>query len=288
MIRSALSVAELGFKGSPVSYRRFVRPTRENWTISQWVTWVESQGFAPSVTSAEVGVCAVCRAPTPIGSQGTHFERCFPCNKHYSTVLNGFIPICYSVNDGLEGALWRVKNEESSSWLQLPLASLLWAFLDSHLKCIEDAYGGPFDMGVTVPSSKQRNGINHLDDLLSCVKTWPVVWVQNVLIKTRSESASERRQRIVPDLFVADPSVNGKRILILDDTFTSGGSMASAAYALREAGAARVVGISFGRQLNSNREEARDLIAELPRRTLDLDTCPVHGLSDFDIFLMGG
>ncbi|MET7609838.1 phosphoribosyltransferase [Streptomyces seoulensis] len=104
----------------------------------------------------------------------------------------------------------------------------------------------------------------------------------------RGESAAERRQRIVPDLFTADPSVNGKRVLLLDDTFTSGGTMASAARALREAGAACVIGISFGRQLNANREEARDLIAELPQRSLDLETCPVHGLSDFDLFLMGG
>jgi predicted amidophosphoribosyltransferase len=160
--------------------------------------------------------------------------------------------------------------------------------LDSHLKCIEDAYGGPFDMGVTVPSSKQRNGINHLDDLLSCIKTWPVAWKQGVLTKTRSESAAERRQRIVPDLFAADPSINGKRVLLLDDTFTSGGTMASAARALRDAGAVCVIGISFGRQLNANREEARDLIAKLPQRSLDLETCPVHGLSDFDLFLMGG
>jgi predicted amidophosphoribosyltransferase len=192
------------------------------------------------------------------------------------------------VHDGLEGALWKVKNDASSGWLQLPLASLLWTFLDKHLKCIEDAYGGPFDMGITVPSSKQRNGINHLDDLLSCIQTWPVAWRQGILSKQRGEAAAERRQRIVPDLFAADPGVNGKRILLLDDTFTSGGTMASAARALRDAGATCVVGISFGRQLNVNREEARDLIAELPRRSLDLETCPVHGMSDFDLFLMGG
>lgn len=270
-----------------MSYRRFVRPTREDWTIDQWVAWLKSQDFTPSVTPSEVGVCATCRAPTPIGSQGTHFARCFLCNSQYSTVLNGFIPICYSVHDGLEGALWRVKNEESSGWLQLPLASLLWKFFDSHLKCIEDAYGGSFDMGVTVPSSKQRNGINHLDALLSCIKAWPVAWRQGVLAKTRSESAAERRQRIVPDLFAADPSVNGKRVLLLDDTFTSGGTMASAAHALHDAGAVCVIGVAFGRQLNANREEARELLAELSQRSLDLETCPVHGLSDFDLFLMG-
>jgi orotate phosphoribosyltransferase len=108
------------------------------------------------------------------------------------------------------------------------------------------------------------------------------------LVKNRNESAAERRQRIVPDLFTADQSVNGKRVLLLDDTFTSGGSMASAAHALREAGATSVVGIAFGRQLNASREEARDLISELPQRPLDLDTCPVHGLSDVDLFFMRG
>jgi len=287
VIHGALPVADRGFKGSFVSYRRFVRPTRENWTIDQWVAWLKSQNFTPSVTPAEVGVCAICRAPTPIGSQGTLFARCFPCNTQYSAVLAGFIPICYSVQEGLEGALWRVKNEESSGWLQLPLASLLWTFLRNHLACIEDTYGGPFDIGVTVPPSKQRKGKNHLDALLSRIDTWPITWEPDVLIKTRSESAAGRRQQIVPDLFEADPNVSGRRILLLDDTFTSGGTMASAARALRDAGAACVVGISFGRQLSANREEARDLIAELPQRSLDLETSPVHGLHDFDLFLMG-
>lgn len=272
-----------------MSYRRFHRPTRETWTTAQWVAWLESQGFTPSVTPREVGVCSICRAPTPIGAQGTHYARCFTCNNgQYSTVLSGFVPICYSVHEGLEGALWRVKNENANGWLQLPLASLLHTFLDNHLKCIEDAYGGAFDVGVTVPSSKQRNGVNHLDSLLSCVRKWPIKWERDILTKMRSESAAERRQRIVPDLFAADPSVNRKRVLLLDDTFTSGGTMASAAHALRDAGATCVVGISFGRQLNSNREEARDLISELPQRPLDIETCAVHGLSDFDLFLMGG
>ncbi|MGW0934779.1 phosphoribosyltransferase [Streptomyces sp. NPDC002666] len=158
--------------------------------------------------------------------------------------------------------------------------------MENHLECIEHAYGGPFDMGVTMPSSK-GNGTNHLDDLLACIQKWPIVWRQGVLTKKRSEAAADRRQQVVPDLFAADPDVNGKRVLLLDDTFTSGGTMASAARTLRDAGAACVIGISFGRQLNANREEARDLIAELPHRSLDLETCPVHGLSDFDLFLMG-
>lgn len=272
-----------------MQFRRFARPNYANWTIRQWVTWLENQNFTPSVSPDEVGVCSICRAPTPIGKQGTHFQRCFPCNNgNYSAVLDGFIPICYSVKDGLEGALWKVKNDVSSGWLQLPLASLLSTFLYNHLECIEHAYGGKFDLGVTVPSSKPRNGTNHLDDLLSCIDRWPVAWEQGVLTKTRNEPASDRRQQIVPDLFIADSNVSGKRIILLDDTFTSGGSMASAAHALRGAGARSVVGIAFGRQLNVNREESRELISELPRRHLDLDTCPVHGMSDFDLFLMGG
>ncbi|WP_432423043.1 ComF family protein [Streptomyces pseudovenezuelae] len=231
----------------------------------------------------------MCLGPTPIGPQGTHYARCFACNNgRYSTVLDGFVPICYSVNEGLEGAIWRAKNDDLNGWLQLPLASLLWTFLNNHLECIENAYGGKFDIGVTVPSSKERNGVNHLDALLSRIEKWPINWKQGVLVKNRNEPAAERRQRIVTDLFTADQSVNGKRVLLLDDTFTSGGSMASAAYALHEAGATSVVGIAFGRQLNASREEARELISELPQRPLDLDTCPVHDLSDIDLFFMRG
>ncbi|WP_345636310.1 ComF family protein [Streptomyces thinghirensis] len=259
-------------------YQTFVRPKHAGWKTTDWVTWLTEQHIAPSVMANEEGTCALCRAPTPTDAHGVHYTRCFNCQKQYASVLDGFVPICYSVHDGLEGMLWRVKNSPGYEWLRAPLASLLWHFLERHLSCMERAYGGPFDVFTTVPShSETRGGRNHLPLLLQSVTALNDLWTEGALTKKHSNKAGERRRKISTDLFSASEDVAGKRILLLDDTFTSGGTLASAAYALKQAQASTVVALAFGRQLHSDWDEHRYLIEQLPDRSLDLQECAVHG-----------
>ncbi|MEU4887534.1 ComF family protein [Streptomyces xinghaiensis] len=191
--------------------------------------------------------------------------------------------MCYSVHDGLESLLGRVKNDDHYRWLRYPLASLLWAFTRDHLPCIEGNFGGTFDLRVTVPSHRDtRAGVDHLNEIIRCVPDMTPLWEKDILQKQRPDKATTRRREIVPGLFSADPSVRGKRILLLDDTFTSGGTMASAAYALKRSGAIRVIGLAFGRQLNKTWEEHKDLISQLPDRELSLASCAVHQKDDWE------
>jgi hypothetical protein len=196
--------------------------------------------------------------------------------------------MCYSVRDGFEGMIARVKNEPSKyGWLKYPLGSLLYSYMQRHLGCIENAYGGSFDLKVTVPSSKRRPSAgNHLDELIGCIRGMSSEWEGEILRKVGGGEAASRRNKIVEDMFLSSPSVSGKRVLILDDTFTSGGTVASAAYALKSAGATAVVACTFGRQLDGNWKESAELISSLPSRALDLSTCAVHGLSAADLFIM--
>lgn len=261
-----------------MSYRRFTRPDDQGWDTGDWMEWLRGQQVAPPVTAEEVGTCSLCRAPTPVGAMGTPYEQCYNCKHEYSLVLDGFVPMCYSIHHGLEGLLWCAKNEPDDAWLRLPLSSLLWSFTHKHLKCIEDAYGGGFDVRVVIPShSSTRGGVNHLERVVKAVPRMAKQWEFGVLRKSLLSKADSRRRKIVPNLFAADGSVAGKRVLLLDDTFTSGGTMASAAYALKDAGAAAVVGLAFGRQLHVGWGDSQDLISSLPGRDLDLIDCAVHG-----------
>ncbi|MFZ4178434.1 hypothetical protein [Streptomyces sp. E1N211] len=260
-------------------YRTFVRPNHAGWKTTDWVAWLTEQHVAPSVTADEEGTCALCRAPTPTDARGVHYTRCFNCQKQYASVLDGFVPMCYSVHDGLEGILWRVKNSPGYEWLRAPLASLLWEFLGRHLSCIEKAYGGPFDMLTTVPThSETRGGRNHLSLILQSITPLNNLWTEGVLTKNYREKAGERRRRISTDLFDCSANLEGKRILVLDDTFTSGGTLASAAYTLKQARASTVIALTFGRQLHADWDEHRYLIEQLPYRNLDLQECAVHGV----------
>ncbi|WP_368661746.1 ComF family protein [Streptomyces sp. NA02950] len=101
-------------------------------------------------------------------------------------------------------------------------------------------------------------------------------WSHGILVKNSTKKANERRRKITPDAFSASDVVKGARVLLLDDTYTSGGTLASAAHALKVRGATRVVGLTFGRQLGDEWEDSRRIIDDLPRRTLDLSQCAVH------------
>lgn len=268
-----------------MSYRRFARPNDHGWTTADWIGWLQEQHVAPSVLSNDEGICSLCRAPTRIGPHGTPYERCYECRHTLSTVLDGVVPMCYSIHDGLESILWRSKNQPSDSWLRLPLGSLLWTFMKKHFECIEGFYGGAFDVHIAMPSHPStRGGVSHLDTLIGNVHGFANFWDSDVLTKNDASKAGARRGRIIPDLFTAKPVVSGKRVLLFDDTFTTGGSMASAAHALKRSGAVSVVGLTFGRQLNAEWKDSKDFVASLSSRELEIDECAVHEGRPMDLF----
>lgn len=284
-VRLAWRWGRAACRGSRLSYRHFLRPNDRNWSTGNWVQWLREQHAAPSVLPEDAGTCSLCRAPTRVGPQGTPYERCYDCRHTLSSALDGFVPICYSLNAGLEGILARVKNEPSYVWLRLPLGSLLCTFMAQHLQCVEKFYGGEFDLRVAIPShSSTRGGLRHLDAVIDAVRNFSSEWTSGVLVKNEASKAETRRAQIVPGLFTASPAVMGRRILLFDDTFTTGGTMASAAYALKQAGASSVVGISFGRQLKADWKDSREFAASLVDRELEIDKCVVHGGRQADPF----
>jgi hypothetical protein len=268
-----------------LSYRRFLRPNDRNWTTRDWVQWLREQHVAPSVLPEDAGTCSLCRTPTRVGSQGTPYDFCFNCWNTFSSVLDGFVPICYSLHGGLEGILANAKDTPSDAWLRLPLGALLWTFMEQHLRCVESFYGGEFNLRIAIPShSSARGGVCHLDAVIKSVRDFSAEWASGVLVKNDDSEAGTRRNEIVPGLFTASPSVKGQRILLFDDTFTTGGTMASAAYALKQADAASVVGLSFGRQLRADYKHSTAFVAALAGRELEIDNCVVHGGRPADPF----
>lgn len=112
--------------------------------------------------------------------------------------------------------------------------------------------GGDFDAVTFVPVSRRRNFERGFDQarLLAeaAAKTWGLK-AQPTLKKLRHTRAQSSlndpaaRKKNVKDVYaVLHPDrVRGRRFLLIDDVCTTGSTMASAAGALMEAGAARVV-----------------------------------------------
>lgn len=157
--------------------------------------------------------------------------------------------------------LWQYKSPRPAGEATAALLALLLVFLRDHGACgwRSAGFGGPSHVAV-VPTAKGRPGVHPLRRLIAPYLGWP--WAE---LAARPD---QRERDLDPDRFDAAP-VPDARVLLVDDTWTTGASAQSAAMALRRAGARSVVTVVIGRHV---RQAALDL-ASMPFR---LDTCAAH------------
>lgn len=282
-----------------MAYRAFERPKSSSWNSNRWVGWARQANLLFDVRpDISEGVCDTCWGGTrksrevhvPMASATgsvtfqvmlTRWPRCYNC--HHFGGFEGVIPISYSAADGLEAAIWRAKNDPDHRWLNLPLAALLHRFIKAHLACIEETWGR-VDIIAPVPShTRARFGWDHMRYLVDRVKNRPFAerWADGLLEKVDLSTAGTRRGAAVRGLFrVARgrPAIAGKRVLLIDDTFTSGGTLRSAGLAIEAAGGLLPVALSIGRQVKPD-EYGAHIVDDMHRRrpAFDLTLCAVHG-----------
>lgn len=191
------------------------------------------------------GVCDVCFTFTDGHS------RCQSCART-PQALDVLAPISYSVGAGqLHHVLAAYKRHDGQvrHALSTQLAAVLWRFLSSHEQCVARAAGVPtFDLVATVPSGHDERDASH-----------PLRWmVSEAVAPTRARHRrllGRSAVAVVPHEFdrrryEATDEAAAKTVLIIDDTWTTGANVQSAATALKEAGARKVAAVVIGRHLN--------------------------------------
>jgi len=151
-----------------------------------------------------------------------------------------------------------------------------------HDPCIRAAeLGGDWDVVTYVPSTKQRPGVHPVTDVALNVAR---------VAADRADGSPRRIKRVslaagplnaerianldrfaVPD--AARPVIDGKRVLLVDDTWTTGTSQQSAAAALKAAGAASVTGLCVARWLSWRWESEIPLIKHVIAAPYDPFRC---------------
>lgn len=238
-----------------MTYRDFAMPdfaTQEH-LVSDWMDWMESSLVLIPTAPRPADSCRICQGA--VGPKGDVFwDRCFQC-RGYDEHLDAFVPITYSVASGLESVLHCFKDfGDQYAWMASPLGCLLHSFLSKHRGCIERKAHGGIDVAAYVPSNRQERTFSQLDRMIDAVKgspvRWSLPWDPGVLQRDFSEERPGRAE-VKPVAYTVNAgAVTGKRVLLLDDTWTSGSSLVSSAAALKGAGASYVVGLTIGRQLN--------------------------------------
>jgi hypothetical protein len=171
-------------------------------------------------------------------------------------------PIAYAVRGGQFAIdLWRYKSDRADAAESAArLRAMLAAYLVDHGESVWRAAGMAAAPAVAavVPSGRGRPGGHPLPGLVrSCVD------VPLVGLSVAPEEAAHARG-VDPRWLRVDGLVAGADVLVVDDTWVSGGSAQSAAVALKLAGARRVAIIVLGRHVNPDDPRSAQFPGSLP------------------------
>lgn len=202
-----------------------------------------------------IDVCPMCRA-----GKGPRQKLCSSCSKTSRQVenpLHTVIPISYYVKPDddepsgpFRAAVHGYKESDDPverAELGLVVGGILARYLYEHGDALADVFG-EWDEIVAVPSTKSP----------------PPSTLARILKATYSDFVSEPVElltngpgrmdfvRAAEDGFSLTTDVDGARILLIDDTFTTGARTQSAAHALHAGGAEVVVGLTVARKIRVN------------------------------------
>jgi len=215
-------------------------------------------------------VCEVCFTFT----QG--YPRCYACAQ-MEQWCSAVAPISYSPQFGqLHNALAAYKRTSGAATLRLQrdLAAVLWRYLREHEPCLSAAAGvDGFDLVTTVPSSDHARDADHPLRRIAGELVAPTRERYERLL--RRSTATVAGRDFSPEKYVVRRGLAGESVLLIDDTWTTGASVQSAAAALRGAGAARVAAVVVGRHVRPKFQENERRLRAIPR-PFDWSTCAWH------------
>lgn len=193
--------------------------------------------------------CRTCHGPA-----GAGFARCHQCElarRAAGGLLADTVAVAgYAVRGGpLAGDLRRYKSggagEAAVAQSRARLGALLARFLRQHGEAVWQAAGmaaGPAAVAV-VPTGQGRPGPHPLLGIVGSCLPLP-------LIPLAVNPAVPHGRGVSVGWLVAGRAAAGADVLVVDDTWVSGGSAQSAAAALKLSGAGRVAVVVLGRHVN--------------------------------------
>lgn len=230
-----------------------------------------------NIVAAGPGICQVCW-----GFIDPDYETCFKCG-HQLDCLDVMVPITYSEHLGqMHLALRNYKDANSAAIRRhdaIRLAAILWRFLREHESCVARAANvDSFDLVTIVPSSKpERDKHSAFAELTSWIEP-----IKSRLRRTLEPTGEVEGRNFDSNRYRSIAALSGKSVLLLDDTWVTGGHAQAAAYALTTAGAQKVALIVIGRHFRRDYEPVQgsgetcgDIFDTLPA-DFDWATCAVH------------
>lgn len=214
--------------------------------------------LVPVPAPTQMGICPVCHS-----SRTDDYRTCYPCSQAHVLDPPSILPITMSVSGNTVHRHLRMYKDapdaQTRERLTMRLAALLSLFMEKHAVCV-----GVWDVATCVPSPAR-------------VAMAPVVAKIRLFYERDTRALLSRAgagDRVLdPEQFEVVGGVEGKRVLLLDDTFTTGAKLFSAVAALRLAGAEVVGPVVIGRHVQPSWEPSERMLRWLGDRRWDDTKC---------------
>lgn len=200
------------------------------------------------------------------------FQNCYQCGNDYAyrdetSDLRGFVSYGWD-NSQSATVMYGYKDALGNRQAQRVVNVMLFYALHEHFGCTAHPQYGQPSMWATVPSLRQRPHPPVLHSMTASL-------LRNMPEAQMVASADVRSPRSLrPENFTVISPVTAMHILLIDDTWTTGGHAESAAAALKRAGAARVTLLVLARWLDPRRGNTEEFIRTELTQDFDPDLCP--------------
>lgn len=216
--------------------------------------------------------CHVCA--TPVGG----YPMCYRCQEHHATygdrLADAIAPLTYVIPGRQSGYAMRGYKALSPVGEHLELVTMLGIVgIGLHSSCAARLADIPISHWSTVPSLPASSRDHPLRGIVVAAA------LDAGEASLRASADAARPRDLDEDHFSTAPLPRGSHVLLVDDTWTSGGHAQSAALALRSAGASHVSVIVFARWLREDFGENAKFIRGHLVRDFDPGVCPWTGSS---------
>lgn len=222
-------------------------------------------GFLRNVQWADPATCGTCA-----GIPGVGYSTCYRCASRSGSpgLLDNLGLVTYAFDGTQAGHMMYAYKAKGATTAEL-VASLLTYAVVGHWSCIAAGSGSVPDAWAYVPSLSGRHGVHPLEAIatkfMGAVPLVPVA---------QGSPTGDRRTFRADNFLVGDTSA--RHVLLLDDTWVTGGHMQSASAALKRAGVQIVTGLAVARWLDPVWANTKQFVAGLPQ-DFDPAICPFGG-----------
>lgn len=221
--------------------------------------------------------CTQCRGAWMKDGETT----CYPCAFKYDSSTADLVGLMvYAVSESQSNKMMRAyKDTPPSRQMLRRVDSLITLGVKAHFDCAETLLGAEMTRWATVPSLKAVGGNHPLREKIltpMLASEFEIEVVATEIAKTRTE---QERRELDPALYQVKGEVpSGCAVLLIDDTWTTGGHIQSVAKALKTAGAQKVAALCVARYMDQGDPRTkRILVTHFKDRAYDPDICPWTG-----------